>query len=103
MRKLVVLLLAAVCVLRLAACGSQWAEGSEKTYSGTVCDIAMSVVQEGDRQGRAYIIISADDEEIRFWLAKDCENPAKIGDRVRIESAVEERTKLLVATRITLA
>ncbi len=102
MKKFIALLLVLVCVLGLVGCCSKLVEGSEKTYSGTVTDRAMSVVNEGDRQGRSYIIISTGDEDICFWLTKDCEANAKIGDEVIIESAIEEQTDLLVATSITV-
>ena len=68
MKKFIALLLVLVCVLGLVGCSSKLVEGSEKTYSGTVTDRAMSVVNEGDRQGRSYIIISTGDEDICFWL-----------------------------------
>lgn len=64
--------------------------------------VDMSVVNEGDRQGRAYISITTDNEDIQFWLTKDCETNAQIGDKVIIESAIEEQTNLLVATSITV-
>ena len=76
MKKLIALLLATVLLLSLVACGNRLVEGSEKTYYGTVTDRAMSVVNEGDRQGRAYISITTDNEDIQFWLTKDCETNA---------------------------
>ena len=102
MKKMIALLLAMALLLSLVACGNKLAEGSEKTYYGTVTDRAMSVVNEGDRHGRAYISISTDNEDILFWLAKDCETNAQIGDKIIIESAIEEQTNLLVATSITV-
>ena len=102
MKKMIALLLAMALLLSLVACGNKLVEGSEKTYYGTVTDRAMSVVNEGDRHGRAYISISTDNEDILFWLAKDCETNAQIGDKVIIESAIEEQTNLLVATSITV-
>ena len=102
MKKLIALVLVLVLLLCLAACGNKLVEGSEKTYYGTVTDRAMSVVNEGDRQGRAYISITTDNEDIQFWLTKDCETNAQIGDKVIIESAIEEQTTLLVATSITV-
>ena len=102
MKKLIALVLVLVLLLCLAACGNKLVEGSEKTYYGTVTDRAMSVVNEGDRQGRAYISITTDYEDIQFWLTKDCETNAQIGDKVIIESAIEEQTNLLVATSITV-
>ena len=102
MKKLIALVLVLVLLLCLAACGNKLVEGSEKTYYGTVTDRAMIVVNEGDRQGRAYISITTDNEDIQFWLTKDCETNAQIGDKVIIESAIEEQTNLLVATSITV-
>ena len=102
MKKLIALLLATVLLLSFVACGNRLVEGSEKTYYGTVTDRAMSVVNEGDRQGRAYISITTDNGDILFWLTKDCETDAKIGDKVIVESAIEEQTNLLVATSITV-
>ena len=102
MKKLIALFLALVCALNLVACSSKLVEGSKKTYYGTVTDRAMSVVNEGDRQGRAYITITTDNEDICFWFAKDCETDAQVGDKVIIESAIEEGTNLLVATSITV-
>ena len=93
MKRLVTLLLLLVCILALAGCGSKLVEGSEKTYSGTVTDRAMSVVNEGNRQSRAYITISTDEEDICLWLTKDCETNAKIGDKVIVESAIEGSVK----------
>ena len=100
MRKLIAVTLIAL-LLGLTAC-EKLAEGSERTYYGTVTDRAMSVVHEGDRQGRAYISIVTDQETLQFWLTKDCETDAQIGDKVIIESAIEERTNLLVATSIVV-
>ena len=103
MKKLMAALLLLACVLSVAGCTVKLAEGSEKTYCGTVTDRGMSVVKEGDRKGRAYIIIvTGAQEEICFWLGKNCENPAGIGDAVCIESAREENTGLLTAVRITV-
>ena len=102
MKKLIALVLVLVLLLCLAGGGNKLVEGSEKTYYGTVTDRAMSVVNEGDRQGRAYISITTDNEDIQFWLTKDCETNAQIGDKVIIESAIEEQTNLLVATSITV-
>ena len=102
MKKCIALTLVLVCVLSLAGCSNKLVQGSEKTYYGTVADRAMSVGNEGDRQGRAYISITTDNEDIQFWLTKDCETNAKIGDKVTVESAIEEQTNLLVATSITV-
>ena len=103
MKRLIIGVLIAVCMLSMMGCTNAPVEGSEKTYCGTVVDCGMSVVKEGDRKGRSYIIIASDDNaDICFWLGKDCENPAGIGDEVVVESAVEENTGLLTAIRITV-
>ena len=104
MKKKIAIVLVMICMLALVGCGSsKLVEGSEKTYYGTVTDRAMSVVNEGDREGRPYITISTDDNtEICFWFVKDCESNAKIGDVVTIESAIEEQTDLLVAISVTV-
>ena len=102
MKKIIALLLALVCIMCLVACSGKLVEGSEKIYYGTVTDRAMSVVNEGDRKGRTYISITTDNEDVQFWLTKDCETNAQIGDKVIIESAIEEQTNLLVVTSITV-
>ena len=102
MKRLGALILIFACVLNLVACDSKLVEGSEKTYCGIVTDRAMSVVNEEDYQGRAYISITTGNEDLMFWLTKDCETNAKIGDKVIIESAMEERTNLLAATNVTV-
>ena len=102
MKKILTLLLTLFCVLSLGACRGKMVDGSAKTYYGTVTDRAMSVVNELDKQGRAYFSITTDNEDILFWLAKDYETNVQIGDKVIVESAIEERTNLLVATSITV-
>lgn len=98
------LIIAIVCVLTMFGCGSnKTVEGSEKTYYGIVTDRAMSVVNEGDRTGRPYIIIStADGTETCFWMKTNYRCDAQIGDTVTIESAKEEESNLLVATKVTV-
>ena len=56
MKKLIAFLLIMVLLLSLVACGNKLVEESEKTYYGVVTDRAMSVVNEGDRQGKAVLI-----------------------------------------------
>ncbi|MBO5256214.1 MAG: hypothetical protein J6C42_01770 [Clostridia bacterium] len=102
MKKIIAFLLVYICVGFMVGCDNKLIEGSEKTYTGTVVDRAMSPVNEGDWFGRSYITLLADDETHCFWLREDCENPARIGDRVIIESAVEEYSNLLVAISITV-
>ena len=100
MKKIIVFVMVMTVLFNFVACGNKLVEGSEKTYYGTVTDRAMSVVNEGDFQGREYISIATDTENLQFWLVKDCETDAKIGDKVIIESAIEEQSNLLVATSI---
>ena len=102
MKKIIAILLLFIYILCFVACSTKLIDGTEKTYSGTVVDRAMGVVTEGDRQGRAYIIISTGTEDICFWFAKAYETDAKIGDTVIIESAIENQTNLLIATKITI-
>lgn len=97
------LILAIFCALNLSGCGSnKLVEGSEKTYYGIVTDCGMSVVNEGDREGRPYIIIETmEDTEICFWMDISTYS-AGIGSTVTIESAIEEGSNLLVATKVTV-
>lgn len=73
-------------------------------YFGTVVDSGMSVVNEGDRQGRSYITLRMDDgEEKLFWLGKDCESPDDILNQyVMVRSAIERETGLDIVTSIRL-
>lgn len=92
----------ALCLLAFSGCGRLVA-GSEEIYRGTVTDLGMSVVAEGDRCGRAYLILVSDDNTATcFWLRKGFAHSAKIGDRVIVESAVETWTNLLTATSVTV-
>lgn len=98
-----ILLILAMCgAMMLGACGrNKLVEGSEKPYYGIVTDCGMSVVNEGDREGRAYVIISTGEEEaLCFWLQDNYRHYAKSGDAVIIDSAIESETNLLVATEI---
>lgn len=97
------LILVIFCALNLSGCGrNKLVEGSEKTYYGIVTDCGMSVVNEGDREGRPYIIIETmEDTEICFWMDISTYS-AGIGSTVTIESAMEEGTNLLVATKVTV-
>ncbi|MBR5261406.1 MAG: zf-HC2 domain-containing protein, partial [Oscillospiraceae bacterium] len=86
------------------ACAEPSAE-AQAVYYGTLVDRAMSKVDENDLTGRAYIGVEFDDGtgEI-FWLAHGYELPEGIalGDRVEIESDIEQITGLLIATRVSL-
>lgn len=75
-------------------------------YAGTVVDSAMSVVNEGDREGRSYISLACDDGEDRlFWMAKNYEKPDMdlIGQYVIVRGKIESGTGLLVATNISIS
>lgn len=75
-------------------------------YAGTVVDSAMSVVNEGDREGRSYITLVCDDGEERlFWMAKNYEKPDVdlIGQYVIVRGKIEFGTGLLVATNISIS
>ena len=75
-------------------------------YAGTVVDSAMSVVNEGDREGRSYITLVCDDgKERQFWMAKNYEKPdvPLIGEYVMIRGKIESGTGLLVATNISIS
>ena len=102
MKKLIAFLLTMILILSLVACGNKLVEGSKKPQSGHDTDTTMSVVTAGGKHRRPYIIISTGNEDICFWFAKDFETNAKVGDKVIIESAIEEQTNLLVATSITV-
>ena len=101
MKKLILYVVCFALLLGLAGCGKdKYVYESEKPYYGIVTDCAMSVVNEGDREGRAYVIISTGEEELCFWLEKNYRHDAKIGDVVIIDSAIESGTNLLVSTEI---
>ena len=75
-------------------------------YTGTVVDSAMSVVNEGDREGRSYITLHCDDgEELLFWMAENYEKPDVdlIGQYVIVRGRIESGTGLLVATNISIS
>ena len=86
--------------------------GTEEVYEGLVSDRAMSIVDwhTFDKapflaESRPYIGISYDDGGGNcFWIADVCDEPehAYAGDRVRIETAVEESTGFRVVTKIVL-
>ncbi len=66
----------------------------------------MSVVNEGDREGRSYITLACDDGEDRlFWMAKNYEKPDVdlIGQYVIVRGKIESGTGLLVATNISIS
>ena len=75
-------------------------------YAGTVVDSAMSVVNEGDREGRSYITLACDDGEDRlFWMAKNYEKPDVdlIGQYVIVRGKIESGTGLLIATNVSIS
>lgn len=102
MKKLILYVVCFALLLGLAGCGKdKYVYESEKPYYGIVTDCAMSVVNEGDREGRAYMIVATgEEEELCFWLEKNYRHDAEIGDFVIVDSAIEFGTNLLVATEI---
>lgn len=102
MKKLITVLLTLVL---LSGCTPRsLVEGSEATYYGTVTDRAMSSTSY-DKYGRPYINILTDtDETMCFWSTKkDDRIPTEIrvGDYVRIESAIEDESGYLIVVSIT--
>lgn len=74
-------------------------------YFGTVVDSAMSVVNEGDREGRRYITLRLDDgEEKLFWLGQSCEHPDEdiLNQYVTVRATVERQTGLDIVTSIQI-
>ncbi len=71
-------------------------------YYGTVTDQAMSVVNEGDLEGREYISFRSDDgEELLIWVAKSCKIPeGLLGKHVMVCTKKEKDTGLLVTTNV---
>ena len=86
--------------------------GTEEVCEGLVFDRAMSIVDwhTFDKapflaESRQYFGISYDDGGGNcFWVGDVCDEPehAYAGDRVRIETAVEESTGFRVVTKIVL-
>lgn len=104
MKKLTLYGLCFVLLFGLVGCGKdKYVYESEKPYYGIVTDCAMSIVNEGDREGRAYVIVATgEEEELCFWLEKNYRHDAEIGDFVIVDSAIESGTNLLVARDIIL-
>ena len=74
----------------------QLVAGSEQTYIGVVSDRAMSEFQNWHR---GYISIELQDGSwLLFWAerGRDSVGEAFVGDTVKIESAVEKDTEVLV-------
>ena len=86
--------------------------GTEEVYEGLVSDRAMSIVDwhTFDKapflaESRQYFGISYDDGGGNcFWVGDVCDEPerARPGDRVRIETAIEEDSGFRVVTKIVL-
>ena len=106
MRKIVWVLIL-VCTISLiyyqVEANCKLVEGSEVTYWGTVSDCAMSTIREGSRQSRPYIVISTESTgDVLIWEGKGYELTARLGDKVIVESAVEKKSNLRVATSVTV-
>ena len=81
---------------------SRLVDGSEVAYVGIVHDRAMSSFENWHR---AYISIQLEDGTVvLFWeeRGRDSITEGNIGDLVRIESAIEEETDVLVALQVTV-
>ncbi len=91
----------AVCLLTNPIIGDGDGTGISYYY-GTVVDSAMSVVNEGDREGRSYITLRLDDGEDRlFWLGQGCEQPENILNQyVMVRATIERGTGLDIVTSI---
>ena len=80
--------------------------GTERTYRGVVSDCGMGVVDWNahPQVSHPYIIIRLENgEEKSFWCTRGAsQSGAEVEDCVRIESAIEERTDLLIATEVTV-
>lgn len=100
---LILCVVLAVCLLTNPMEENEMAEGNT-WYYGTVVDSAMSVVNEGDREGRSYITIRFDDgKEKLFWLGRDCEKPEDILNQyVMVRATVEPGTGLDIVTSIRI-
>ena len=74
-------------------------------YYGTVVDQAMSVVNEGDMEERAYIKLQCDDGEDRlFWMGKNGEDPGDILGKyvvVRGKSEADTGLQIFSSVRVT--
>lgn len=72
-------------------------------YYGTVTDRAMSVVNEGDRSGRAYLSVAQEAGiEMQFWITNEYAVPDEItvGDFVKVLGSIERKTGLTVALQV---
>lgn len=101
---LILCIVLTVCLLTNPVEDNEMAEGNT-WYFGTVVDSAMSVVNEGDHEGRSYITIHCDDGEERLlWLGQFCEKPEEIlGKYVMVRSTIEQDTGLPIAIDITIS
>lgn len=80
--------------------------GTEQTYCGIVSDHGTGVVDWNahPQVSHPYIIIRLEDgEERSFWCTREAgQNGVGVEDYVQIESAIEEKTDLLIATKVTV-
>lgn len=73
-------------------------------YYGTVVDQAMSVINEGDKEGRPYIGVECDDgSELIFWYEEGNEDipDSLLGEHVQIRARMED-SGILVTTRVVI-
>jgi len=106
MRRFGTLFLWLALILSLSGCVERVVPGTEKTYCGEVVDLAMSRISEQDwcRESRAYIGIRCQDGSgALFWLPQGkSERRVSVGDRVKIESGIEEKTGLQIAVEVAV-
>ena len=98
---------AVLCVI-LAVCllTDRKSDDADKTwYYGTVCDRAMSVIEEGSIVSRPYLSITQEDGVgVQFWIDKGYDVPVgiAIGDYVKVLGSVEAKNGLLIAHHVEL-
>ena len=82
--------------------------GTEQTHIGIVADRALSTIDDRAffwSESRPYLGLElADGSGLCFWEGDvfDIPNGISVGDRVRVDSAIEEDTGLLILTNLEL-
>lgn len=93
----------AVCLLTDPEKENDTMYADQSWYYGTVSDRAMSVVNEGNRNGREYLSIAQEDgNEVQFWIALGYTVPdgIAVGDYVKVLGSLESKTGLTVAQQV---
>lgn len=96
-------ILTLLLILLFGCSGPSLLDESQKTFYGIVIECAMSSVSTY-KYGREYTTIAlSSGEEMCFWSYDENSRPESInvGDFVRVESAIEADSNLLVAIEIT--